>query len=416
MAISRPFLLALLGALLLGATLFAVQNARDTATEDAAPAAEQATPEQQAAAPAEPAPAASPEEMLQSAFNTGAVDSTAFEAALAARSRDGRLRVQVSGAFEKGAANDVPEFELSADVNVAGDRVQGGFTSLGDKAYFTRGDTGWQVPDEVWSPLVEAVENGAGAQPQSLPLSFDPNGLVRDVKSEGTETIDGVETNHVSAVVDPKGAVRQLAAAADLASAELPGRADVVKSAELDAWVGADDRVLRRLTVGVDFGRQGEVGVVLELTGVNEPQDIKAPANVRDGMPGGLFGVFAEGLVGGLAIGPGPAPSLAALTSPNPQRAARAVKAGKKVVLFFHNPKGLDDQAMKRVVRAVDGRTKALVLTDHVDAVERYGKMVEDLGVAQTPAVVLIDSTGDARLIEGYVDTDTLAQALADAR
>jgi len=85
-------------------------------------------------------------------------------------------------------------------------------------------------------------------------------------------------------------------------------------------------------------------------------------------------------------------------------------------VIFFHNPKGLDDQAMKRVVRAVDGRTKALVLTDHVDAVERYGKLVEDLGVAQTPAVVLIDSTGDARLIEGYVDTDTLAQAVADAR
>jgi hypothetical protein len=71
---------------------------------------------------------------------------------------------------------------------------------------------------------------------------------------------------------------------------------------------------------------------------------------------------------------------------------------------------------MGRVVRAVDGRTKALVLTDHVDGVERYGKMVEDLGVSQTPSVVLIDSTGDARLIEGYVDTDTLAQAVADAR
>jgi hypothetical protein len=30
--------------------------------------------------------------------------------------------------------------------------------------------------------------------------------------------------------------------------------------------------------------------------------------------------------------------------------------------------------------------------------------------------VVLIDSRGAARLIEGYVDTDTLAQAVADAR
>ena len=39
MAISRPFLLALLGAVLLGATLFAVQNARNSASDDAAPAA-----------------------------------------------------------------------------------------------------------------------------------------------------------------------------------------------------------------------------------------------------------------------------------------------------------------------------------------------------------------------------------------
>jgi hypothetical protein len=415
MAISRPFLLALLGALLAGATLFAVQNARNNSADEAAPVAEQA-PEQQAAAPAEPAPAANPEDVLQSAFNTGTIESTAFTAKLSASSREERLSVDLTGAFEQGAANDVPEFELSAAVKTAGRTVEGGFTSLGDKAYFTRGDTGWQVPEEVWGPIVDAVETGAGAQPQTLPLTFDPQTIVRDVKSEGTETIDGVETSHVSAVVDPKRAVRQLAAAAGLAGASLPGRASVVKSAELDAWVGTDDRVLRRLTFDMGFGRRGEVAVELELSGVNEPQEIEAPAQVRDGMPGGLFGEFSEGLVGGVTAGSGQPVSLAALTSPNPDRAARAVKAGKKVVIFFHNPKGLDDLAMKRVVRAVDGRTKTLVLTDHVDAVERYGKMVEDLGVSQTPAVVLIDSTGDARLIEGYVDTDTLAQAVADAR
>jgi protein-disulfide isomerase len=64
----------------------------------------------------------------------------------------------------------------------------------------------------------------------------------------------------------------------------------------------------------------------------------------------------------------------------------------------------------------VDARTRAVVLTDDVEAVDRYGSMVEDLGVSQTPSVVLIDSRGTARLIEGYVDTDTLAQAVADAR
>jgi hypothetical protein len=98
------------------------------------------------------------------------------------------------------------------------------------------------------------------------------------------------------------------------------------------------------------------------------------------------------------------------------QKAATAVADGKKVVILFQNPDGLDDRAMRGVMRELDARTRAVVLTDDVQAVERYGSMVEELGVSQTPAVVLIDRRGDARLIEGYVDTKTLAQAVADAR
>jgi thioredoxin-related protein len=56
------------------------------------------------------------------------------------------------------------------------------------------------------------------------------------------------------------------------------------------------------------------------------------------------------------------------------------------------------------------------VLTDDVAAVERYGKLVEDIGVSQTPSIVIIDRTGHARLLEGYVDSDSLTQAVADAR
>ena len=85
-------------------------------------------------------------------------------------------------------------------------------------------------------------------------------------------------------------------------------------------------------------------------------------------------------------------------------------------MILFRNPQGLDDRAMAPVMRDVARRTGALVLTDHVDAVERYGKLVEDLGVSQTPSVVIIDRSGEARLIEGYLDSDTLTQAVADTR
>jgi hypothetical protein len=421
MAISRPFLLALLGAALLGATFFAVQSSRDSAGDDAAPAAEQVQPAEQAAAPAEPAtPAASPEELLQSAFKGGEIDSTAFSAQVSLSVQGQRGSLDLSGAFEQGAANDVPQFELDAKVSRAGERVEGGFVSLGEEAYFKQGDTGWRVPEELWSSVVEAAANGAVAQPQSIPLPIDPQSWVRSVESEGTETIDGVETTHVSATLDPERVVSDTLAALRAGGQQVPGAgaiAKAVKGAELDAWVGTDDRVVRRLGVDVAFAGAGELSLDLELSGVNQPQDIEAPTDIRKGIPGGAFGLFTQGVVAGVSgVGGAEPVSLAALASRDPQRAAKAVADGKKVVLLFQNPDGLDDRAMRGVMRQLDARTRAVVLTDHVEAVDRYGSMVEDLGVSQTPAVVLIDRTGQARLIEGYVDTDTLAQAVADAR
>jgi len=421
MAISRPFLLALLGSVLLGVTFFAVQNARDTTSDDVAPAA-QSAPEPQAAAPAEPA--VSPEQVLEAALNPGQIDSTAFQVELGVRSGADRVSAELFGQFEKGAANDVPEFAIDARLAADGERVQGGFTSVGDKAYFTRGENSWRVPEQVWGPVVQAVATG-GAQPQQQVLmGLDPMKWVKDAKLEGTETVDGVETNHVSASIDSGVIFKDLAGLARQSGADVPSAREVarsVKTADFDAWVGSDDRVLRRLTAEVVIAPKGEarseLNFEVDLTGVNEPQNIEAPSAVRAGMPDGTFGVFAQGLVAGLTgAGGGDPVSLAALTSPNPQRAARAVKAGKKVVILFENPRGLDDRLMGRVVRELDRRSQALVLTDHVDAVDRYGKMVQDLGVSQTPSVVIIDRTGQARLFEGYADTDTLAQAVADAR
>jgi hypothetical protein len=420
MSISRPFLLALLGAVLLGATFFAVQNARDDTDGDAGPAAQQSGAEQQASAPAEPAPAASPEELLRGAFKGSDVDSSAFTAQLSISVQGQRGSLDLSGAFEQGAANDVPEFEVSAKVSAPGQHVEGGFVSLGDEAYFTQGKAGWRVPDEVWNPVVEAATKSADPQPQSLPLSVDPQRWVRSVDSEGTETVDGVETTHVSATLDPERVVQDMLDAVRATGQQVPDAgavAKAVKGGEFEAWIGTDDGVVRRLNVDLAFAAAGELSLDLELSGVNQPQDIEAPADVRRGMPDGAFGRFAQGVVAGISgIGGGQPVSAAALTSPNPGRAARAVAEGKKVVILFHNPGGLDDREMRKVMRALDSRTRALVLTDHVDAVDRYGSIVEELGVSQTPAVVLIDRTGEARLIEGYVDTDTLAQAVADAR
>jgi hypothetical protein len=386
MAISRPFLLAVLGAVLLGATVLAVQNARDT-NSDATPAAIQAKP-----APTQPATTgAAPTDQLGSAFDLGDVESGRF----AARISFGAGSISVAGAFDR------PAFELNGRLGQGKHAVKGGLVSLGDHAYFVSGDTGWRVPSAVWKPL----------SGQKLPIAIHPASWARDVKSEGTESVAGVQTEHLSGRLDTQAMLNELAPALGSAKAGTPKRAD------FDVWVAKSDHLMRRLSVVVVSPHRARMRLDVRLSQLNKPQHIKAPAHVRTGVPSGALSPFADLVVRRVDRVTGTKSlSLEALTSPNPGRAARAVRHHQKVVILFRNKRGLDDNEMVGVMREVDKRTKALVLVDPVDAVDRYGKLVQDLGVSQTPSVVIIDRRGKASVIEGFVDSPTLTQAVTDAR
>jgi hypothetical protein len=403
MAISRPFLLAVLGAVLLGATVLAVQNARDTTNSDAAPGVIKAD-----AAPTTPAPSnTGPADTLKSAFDLSEVKSGRFAARLSFRARSAADSIGVTGAFDRSGDGAAPRFAVSAHLGAGKHGLGGRFVSLGDKAYFVRGDTGWRVPGEVWQPVAKG----------NFKAAVHPATWVRDVKSEGTESVGGVETEHLSASLDPQAVLNDVGGV--VAGRGVTGKAKPVtpKRADFDVWVGENDHILRRLTAEIVLPGRARFDLDVRLSDVNKPQQIKAPAHVRAGVPSGAVGPFADSLVHLIngATGTQTA-SLEALSSPNPGRAARAVHQHEKVVIVFTNQRGLDDRAMGPVIRDVDRRTKALVLTDPVDAVDRYGKLLQDLGVSETPSIVIIDSSGKAKLIEGYVDSDTLTQAVADTR
>ena len=404
MAISRPVLLAVLGAVLFGATALAVQNARDTTSSNAAPAAikADATP-----APA-PSSTSAPADTLKSAFDLSDVKSGRFAAKLLdvprplGRQQHRRLRL---GASDCSGDAKVPNFDVTARLGAGKHSLSGRFVSVDGKAYFVRGNTGWRVPGEVWQPVSQG----------KLKVAVHPATWVRDVKSEGTESVGGVQTEHLSASVDPQAILNDVGQIAG-GGAKSAAKPVAPKKATFDVWVGKDDHVLRRLTAEFVLPGRARFDLEVRLSDINKPQQIKAPAHVRAGVPSGSAGLFADSLVRTIngATGTKTA-SLEALTSPNPgaHRARRArPQEGRDPV---HQPARLDDRAMGPVIRDVDRRTKALVLTDPVDAVDRYGKLVQDLGVSETPSIVIIDSSGKARLIEGYVDSDTLTQAVADA-
>jgi len=426
MAISRPVLLALIGAALLGATFVVVQNARDSSAGDADPAAQQQA-QQQAAV--KPAARRTPDQTLSSAFSTEKLDSASFDARLRVGFRHKTGTIALSGAFESTGKGKMPALAIRLHTHAPGsDDLNAAFVSTGDKAWFVQRGTGYRVPQAAWSQVVEARRKAASTQGQpSLP--FNPRNWLRDVKSEGTRRIDGVQTEHVSAAIDAPAAVHDLLRVAqqsgDLATDTLPAGfekriGNFVKRADFDVYVGSDDRVLRRFKGNLRLKVPGagpiDARLTVDLTKVGRPQRIEAPARSAKTLPDNEFGQLSRGVLSGIAaIAGADATAVRAATANGPRRFKRALDQRRRIVLFFGQ--GADDDAATAAGVHSLRRDRSLeVIQDDVSGVDAYGKLVERLGVDQAPAVVIVDRRGKARLFEGFVDPEVLRQAVTDAR
>jgi hypothetical protein len=114
---------------------------------------------------------------------------------------------------------------------------------------------------------------------------------------------------------------------------------------------------------------------------------------------------------------PAEKPAAKRATQGVPSRVARALERKRTLVLFFSDGKGADDAATAASVRALDRRAKGVsVFSDGLRDLGRYRRVVSGLGVSQGPAVVIVGPDAKADLVEGYIDTKTLLQQVADAR
>ena len=99
-----------------------------------------------------------------------------------------------------------------------------------------------------------------------------------------------------------------------------------------------------------------------------------------------------------------------------PARVERAVKRGRTVVLFFFQRGGADDSATAASVASMRGRRGVSVFTAPVSKVGDFRAITGNLGLSQAPAVVIVGSKSKARVVEGFIDPETLAQEVADSR
>jgi len=463
MAISRPFLLALLGVALLGATGFAVQNARNSADESGTVAkqpADQATP---APAP-EPAQASgklNAKDAVAAILSPGTpVDSARFSISYDLKETKGTREHdhgKLAGTFvsERGG---VPSFDLRATSH--NDEARNGpvnssfrVLSTGDEGYIGSGDSMYELPGPAMENIGKLRDVLSGS-PIAKFKEYDLTRWVKDAKVVGVEKLDGIDATHVTGKVVAADVARDLMRLARAEAEPVGDRADLpgntvaltrrsVERAQIDAWVGAD-RVVRRLRIDstLDFPKQllepgdtsrGTARLDVRLSDVNDVDPIEAPANVSEGPAKRDMGANAAKSARNVLI-----LSAMAIDAPGglsgttyaflrlnrmsdsekvAKKVLRAVEQDKEVVVFFRNPRALDDDATAQSVKYLNVHNKKLaVFTDDVEHTRSYGKLLENLGVTQAPAIVFINRRGTASLVEGYVDGPSLAQVIADAR
>jgi hypothetical protein len=224
------------------------------------------------------------------------------------------VSLKLSGPFESRGEDALPEVDLDLSVSGGGQTFTAGALTTGSAAYISYQGTDYRVPESQFQRYKRQIERDARKNKDNnnnftfKQLGIDPRSWIENPKNEGTEDVGGAKTIHVSADVNVDAFVNDLddllqrASRLGVQNQQVPNKltdkqkqqiADSIQDVKFDLWTGEQDKILRR--VEVEFGfklpkelqqqaqgvESGNVKMALELADVNEPQDIKAPADAR---------------------------------------------------------------------------------------------------------------------------------------
>jgi hypothetical protein len=245
---------------------------------------------------------------------------------------DDPLRVSATGAYVR-AEKALPKLDLDVALEAqgAGQAIQSGVLSTGDRVFMKFGGSFYEQPAEQVARTNRRLARGKGGGGSLSDLGLDARGWVLDARIDGEEEIGGVTTERVSGTLDVEavltdinGLVKQsagaLGAAADgarpLRPREVERLAASVEEPAFDIYVGKDDGVVRRVTLRVDVdvpeadredigGMTGaSIRFTAQLDDVGGDQEVSAPSTARPlsdltSQIGSLSALAGGGLGGG---------------------------------------------------------------------------------------------------------------------
>jgi hypothetical protein len=225
---------------------------------------------------------------------------------------DSPIRLDASGPFQSGDGG-LPKLDIDVRVGAqeAGQTVQTGFVSTGDRAFLKFGGEFYEQPRaDIERANRQLQQSGARDQESALTqLGVKPREWVSGARMEGEEDVGGVKTQHVSAKVDVRRMLSDLNKAVErsgqavggvapgtpkpLSDSQLDKLAAAVKEPTFDVYVGKDDDVIRRVSANLEVSipeadRAGSGGIEggslrfsVEFADVNGDQTVEAPSKAR---------------------------------------------------------------------------------------------------------------------------------------
>jgi hypothetical protein len=263
----------------------------------------------------------------------------------------GEADVTLSGPFEAGAKTELPQLEMTADVegSAQGEDIdfEGKLTLLTDRAFVEYEGTPYEVDPTTFGFLksgFEQAQQQGGSEADVTACQTAAEGIkfsqfVQNLENEGSEDVGGTSTTKISGDLKVSGAIAaviqltedpacaaQLEAAGPLPLSELEeAKGELTKaitSSHVEINVG-DDHIVRKFAIELGIeppdakGEKVELELELELNGVNEQQSFSTPSEAKPlealfkqlgvnplelleaGGSGGLGGLL-EGITGGL--------------------------------------------------------------------------------------------------------------------
>jgi hypothetical protein len=210
---------------------------------------------------------------------------------------DGPFRLELEGPFRAaGSPTEMPDLDLTFRASGAGQEYEGRTIVTRENAWVEFEGETYEVGEELWAQLLEALEQPQPGQPETLEeAGVDPLDWVEGLEEDGEERVGGVAATKVTGTIDIEAMLRdfdRLAGRRGIPEDVLDQAGDVVDDVEFDTWIDAND-VWRRIAAETEFSvpedqrdaagglEGGSVSLDMTLDDPNEPVEIEGPAEAR---------------------------------------------------------------------------------------------------------------------------------------